>query len=84
MRPLIVHGAAFPLPPECPKDGHTGDLLQRSLDIRHPHAAACHAPIRHVLRARQGQAPRLPRRPDHLDLIEHERQEAQLLEHPAA
>jgi hypothetical protein len=48
------------------------------------HAAACDPSIRRFLRARQGPAPRLPRRHDHLDLFERERQEAHILEPPTA
>ena len=58
--------------------------LDAALDGRDTHAAACDPSIRRVLRARQGPAPRLPRRHDHLDLVERERQEAHILEPPTA
>lgn len=58
--------------------------LDAAVDVLDTHAAACDAPIRRFLRARQGAAPRLLRRHDHLDLLERECQEAQILEQPAA
>ena len=42
------------------------------------------APIRGFLRPREGAAPGLPGRHDDLDLVERERQEAQILQQPAS
>ena len=58
--------------------------LDAAVDVLATHAAACDTPIRRFLRARQGPAPRLLRRHDHLDVVERERQEAQILEQPTA
>jgi len=57
--------------------------LDAAVDVLDTHAAACDTPICRFLRARQGPAPRLLRRHDHFDLVECERQEAQILEQPA-
>jgi hypothetical protein len=56
--------------------------LDAAVDVLDTHAAACDTPIRRFRRARQGPAPRLLRRHDHLDLVERERQKAQILEPP--
>jgi hypothetical protein len=58
--------------------------LDAAVDMFDAHAAAGNAPIRGFLCPRQGPSPRLLRRHDRLDLVEHERQEAEVLEQPAA
>jgi hypothetical protein len=58
--------------------------LDAAVDGRDTHAAAGDPSMRRFRRARQGPAPRLPRRHDHLDLVERARQEAQILEPPTA
>jgi hypothetical protein len=58
--------------------------LHPAVDVLDTHATAGNAPIRGFLRAREGPAPRLLGRHDHLDMREHKRQKAQLLEQPAA
>src|ERR671931_706980 len=73
--------ACFPQPTRLVDDAAA---LDAAVDVLNTHAAACHTPIRRVLRARQGPALRLLRRHDHLDLGERERQEAELLEQPTA
>jgi hypothetical protein len=58
--------------------------LDAAVDVLDTHAATRNTPIRRFLRARQGPAPRLLRRHDHLNLVERERQKAQILEPSAA
>jgi len=58
--------------------------LDTAVDVFDAHAATRDAPICSFLGAREGPASRLPGRHDNLDLIEGERQEAQILEQPTA
>ena len=58
--------------------------LDTAVDVLDVHAATRDAPIRGFLRAREGAASRLPGRHDDLDLVECERQEAEILEQPTA
>ena len=58
--------------------------LDTAVDVFDAHAATRDAPICSFLGAREGPASRLPGRHDDLDLIEGERQEAQILEQPTA
>ena len=58
--------------------------LATAVDVLDPDPATCDAPIGRFLRAREGPAPWLPRRHDHLHLVERERQEAEILEQPTA
>ena len=58
--------------------------LDTAVHVLNAHATAGDAPIRAFLGAAQGPAPRLPGWHDDLHLIECERQEAQILEQPAA
>jgi hypothetical protein len=58
--------------------------LDTAVDVLDAHAATRDAPICSFLGAREGPASRLPGRHDDLDLIEGERQEAQILEQPTA
>jgi hypothetical protein len=58
--------------------------LDAAVDVLDAHTSAGHAPIRGFLQAREGSAPRLLGRHDHLDLREGKGQEAQILEQPAA
>jgi hypothetical protein len=58
--------------------------LDAAVDVLDAHATARDAPIRRVLRAREGPAPRLPRRHDDVDPVERQRQEAEILESSAA
>jgi hypothetical protein len=54
--------------------------LDTAVDVLDAHAATREAPICGFLGAREGAAPRLPGRPDDLDLIECERQAAEILD----
>jgi hypothetical protein len=58
--------------------------LDAAVDMLDAHAATREASIRGFLRAREGPPPRLLRRHDDRDVVEGERQEAQILEQPAA
>jgi hypothetical protein len=58
--------------------------LDAAVDGLDTHAPARDAPIRHCLRAREGPAPRLPRRHDEVDPVERNRQAAAILESSAA
>src|SRR5215831_18392131 len=58
--------------------------LDAAVDVVDAHTSAGDAPIRRLLRAREGSAPWLPRGHDELDLGQRERQEAAILEQPAA
>ena len=58
--------------------------LDATVDVFDAHAATCNASIGRFLVAREGSPPRLLRRHDDLDLVERERQEAQILEQPTA
>ena len=58
--------------------------LDTAVDVLDAHAPAGKAPIRGFLGAREGPAPRLFGRHDHLDRRERKRQKAQILEQPAA
>ena len=58
--------------------------LDAAVDVFDTHASAGDAPIRRFLQAREGPASWLPRRHDDLDLGQRERQEAEILEQPAA
>jgi hypothetical protein len=58
--------------------------LDAAVDVLDAHATAGEAPIRRFLRACEGPAPRLPRRHDDVDPLEHQRQEAKILEQSAA
>ena len=55
-----------------------------AVDVLDTHAAACDPSIRRFLRARQGPAPRLLRRHDHLDRRKRTRPKAEILESSAA
>jgi hypothetical protein len=57
--------------------------LDAAVDVLNADAAACNPSIGGFLRPREGSAPWLLGRHDDLDLIERERQEAQVLEQPA-
>jgi hypothetical protein len=57
--------------------------LDAAVNVLKAYAAASDAPIRGLLCACQGPAPRLPGRHDHLDRRECKRQEAEVLEQPA-
>ena len=56
--------------------------LDAAVDVLDADASAGDAPIGGFLRAREGSASWLPGRHDDLDLVERERQEAQILEQP--
>jgi hypothetical protein len=58
--------------------------LDAAVDMFDAHAAAGNAPIRGFLCPRQGSTPRLLRRHDRLALVKRERQQAEILEQPAA
>jgi hypothetical protein len=58
--------------------------LDAAVDVLDADAAARDPPIGRFLRPREGSAPGLFRGPDDLDLVERERQEAEILEPPAA
>jgi hypothetical protein len=58
--------------------------LDTAVDMLDTYAATRDAPIRGFLHAREGVASRLPGRHDDLDLVECERQEAEILEQPTA
>jgi hypothetical protein len=53
--------------------------LDAAVDVLDAHVTARDAPIRRFLRAREGPAPRLPRRHDDVDPVERRRQEAEIL-----
>jgi hypothetical protein len=57
--------------------------LDAAVDVRDAHTSARDAPIHYCLRARKSTATWLSGRHDHLDVVERERQEAQILEQPA-
>jgi hypothetical protein len=57
--------------------------LDAAVDMLHACAPTGNAPIRSLLLTRERSAPRLLRRHDDLDLVEGERQEAEILEQPA-
>jgi hypothetical protein len=58
--------------------------LDAAVDVLDADAATCHASIGGCLAAREGSAAGLAGWPDDLDLVERERQEAQVLEQPTA
>jgi hypothetical protein len=58
--------------------------LDAAVDVLDAHATTCDAPMRRFLRAREGPAPRFPRRHDDVDPLERKRQEAEILEQSAA
>jgi hypothetical protein len=58
--------------------------LDAAVDVLDAYTSAGDAPIRGFLRAREGPAPWLAGRHDDLDLVERERQEAEILEQPTA
>ena len=58
--------------------------LDAAVDVLDAHAATCDPPIRRFLRPRELPAPGFLHGHDNLDLIERERQEAEILEQPAA
>jgi hypothetical protein len=58
--------------------------LDAAIDVLNAHATTGDTPIRRFLCAREGPAPRLPGRHDDLHVVERERQEAEILEQPAA
>jgi hypothetical protein len=58
--------------------------LDAAVDVLEAHATARDAPMRRVLRSREGPAPRLPRRHEDVDPVERPRQEAEILESSAA
>src|SRR5262249_40163586 len=70
--------------PEAVSVMDNATAFDAAVDMFDAHAAAGNAPIRRFLRARQGPAPRLAGRHDHLDRVGRERQEAQILEQAAA
>ena len=70
--------------PEAADVVHDAAALDAAVDVLDAHTSAGDAPIRGFLRAREGPAPWLPRRHDHLHLVERERQEAEILEQPTA
>jgi hypothetical protein len=76
-----VTNAGFPEAADVVDDAAA---LDTAVDVLDAHAPAGKAPIRGFLPAREGPAPRLLDRHDHLDLRERERQKAQILEQPAA
>jgi hypothetical protein len=57
--------------------------LHAAVDVLDAHAPTSEAPIRGPLRACEGPAPGLPGRHDDLDLVQRQRQEAQILKQPA-
>ena len=70
--------------PEAADVVHDAAALDAAVDVLDAHTATRDAPIRGFLRAREGPAPWLPRRHDHLHLVERARQEAEILEQPTA
>jgi hypothetical protein len=76
-----VTDTGFPEAAAVVDDAAAFDAAVDRLDADTP---AGNAPIGGFLRARAGPAPRLPRRHDDVDSVERERQEAQILEQPAA
>jgi hypothetical protein len=58
--------------------------LDTAVDVLDAYPATRDAPIRGFLGAREGAASRLPRRHDDLHVVQRKRQEAQILEQPAA
>jgi hypothetical protein len=70
--------------PEAADVVHDAAALHAAVDVLDAHTSAGDAPIRGFLRAREGPASWLPRRHDHLHLVERERQEAEILEQPTA
>jgi hypothetical protein len=70
--------------PEAADVVHDAAALHAAVDVRDAHTSAGDAPIRGFLRAREGPAAWLPRRPDHRHLVERARQEAEILEPPTA
>ena len=58
--------------------------LDAAIDVLDADAATCDASIGGFLAAREGSAAGLAGRHDDLDLVERERQEAQILEQPTA
>ena len=58
--------------------------LDATVDMLDAHASTGDAPIRGLLRACEPPSSRLPRRHDDLNLVQHKRQEAQILEQPAS
>jgi hypothetical protein len=63
---------------------HNATAFDAAVDMFDAHATARDALIRGFLRPREGAAPGLPGWHDDRDLVERERQEAQILEQPAA
>ena len=63
---------------------HNATAFDAAVDMLDAPATARDAPIGGLLRPREGAAPGLPGWHDDLDLVERERQEAQILEPPAA
>jgi hypothetical protein len=57
--------------------------LDAAVDVLNADAAACNPSIGGFLRPREGSSPWLLGRYDHLDVVERERQEAEILEQPA-
>ena len=53
--------------------------LDAAVDVLDAHATARDALVRRFLRAREGPAPRLPRRHDDVDPVERKRQDAEIL-----
>jgi hypothetical protein len=75
--------SAHPRLPEAAGVVDDAAALDAAVDVLNADAAASDAPIRSLLGARQGPAPRLSGRHDHLDLREGRRQKAEILEQPA-
>src|SRR5262245_5120934 len=71
------------LPPAAGVVDHAA-ALDTAVDMFDAHTATRDAPIGGLLRAREGPPPRLLRRHDDLDLVERERQEAEILAQPAS
>ena len=63
---------------------HNTAALDAAIDMLDAYAPAGDTPIRGLLRACKLPSARLPGRHDDLDLVECERQEAQILEQPTA
>jgi hypothetical protein len=70
--------------PQAVRIEDNATALDAAVDVLDADATACDAPIRGFLGAREGPAPRLLGGHDDLDLVERERQKAEVLEQPAA
>jgi hypothetical protein len=70
--------------PQAARVVDNATALDAAVDVLDADATACDASIRGFLGAREGSAPRLLGGHDDLDLVERERQKAEVLEQPAA